>query len=408
MPSAEALLFDPERGCEFDPFQAVRLLELLANDRPAAAGGWREVEAAARYRANVSMAFPPSLIAQVVPPDGWAADPPDLRPGAAEVRGRYARRDVPQVVLNFFGLFGPQGALPLTYTQAVCELDRHGCLDAVRQREAGSFRKASTRTALRDWLDLFNHRLTALLYRGWAKYRLAVGYQRAVWRDGGRDRPPDRVTEVLFSLAGLGPRPLRGRLRVDAPAGGEPLVRVPDAGLLRYVAAFARRRPGAHELAAMVADFFAVPARVEQMTGQWLTLPADAQTRLTDRGTATLGVNAVAGERVWDVGSKFRVRLGPLGYTAFVGFLPDPTPVPERKGAHLLSQLARLYVGPEYDFEIQLVLRKEEVPPPVLCEVPDGELGTRLGWNVWLRGEDGPAADADDLRFDAVCDPRLG
>ena len=84
-------LYDPERACEFDPFQAVRLLELLANDPPA--GGWREAEAAVRFRANVSLSFPPSLVAQILPPAAAAPDPADMRPVAAAVRwARETRR----------------------------------------------------------------------------------------------------------------------------------------------------------------------------------------------------------------------------------------------------------------------------------------------------------------------------
>src|SRR5436309_2281282 len=135
--SIEEQLFDPELACGFDPFQAVRLLELLANEPPSAA--WREVEAAVRFRANVSLAFPPSLLAQVIPPESAPPDPPDLRPAAAALRGRYDRAGVPVLVLNFFGLFGPQGALPLPYTRTLCELDTDRAV-----------RKTSTRTALRD------------------------------------------------------------------------------------------------------------------------------------------------------------------------------------------------------------------------------------------------------------------
>lgn len=412
MPSVVDLLFHPERACEFDPFQAVRLLELLANDTPGPAGGWRDIEAAARYRGNVTMAFPPSLVAQILPPTAGPPDLPNMTRTAERIRGRYDRLDVPTVVVNFFGLFGPNGALPLTYTQAVCELDFNGCLEAVRRDNPGSYRNSSTRYALRDWLDIFNHRLTALLFRAWQKYRMPVGFLRSAWRHRGAParRPPDKVTRVLFNVVGLGTPPLRDRLRVEPPGaepGVPPLARVDDLALLHYATAFARRRPGAHELAAILEHYFAVPARVDPLTGQWLVLPRDAQTKLADGANAQLGVNAVAGEQIWDAGSKFRVRLGPLDYRQFVAFLPDPTPVPERKGAHLLSQITRLYVGPEFDFEIQLVLRKEEVPPPELWDVPEGELGTRLGWNLWLRGEDGLPADADDLRFDAVCEPVL-
>jgi type VI secretion system protein ImpH len=62
--------------------------------------------------------------------------------------------------------------------------------------------------------------------------------------------------------------------------------------------------------------------------------------------------------------------------------------------------MIRLYVGPEFDFEVQIVLRGSEVPE---CELKEGDretLGPRLGWNTWL-GCDGPRADADDAFFAA-------
>ena len=48
-----------------------------------------------------------------------------------------------------------------------------------------------------------------------------------------------------------------------------------------------------------------------------------------------------------------------------------------------LCDLARLYVGPALDFDIQPVLRKEEVPQASLGQPRAG--GSRLGWNTWLR-----------------------
>lgn len=401
-------LYDPERCCEFDPFQAIGVLELVAND--AAVRGtqvaWKEVETAMRFRANVSLAFPPSLIAQVIPPKGGPPDPAEYAKAAAErIRARYARDDGPTVVLNFFGLFGPQGALPLTYTQTICELDS---LFAVRN--------LSTRTAFRDWLDIFNDRMTALLYRAWQKYRMPVGYLRSAWR-----RPPtlatthsDRVTQAIFCLVGMGTTPLRNRLRVLGPGaveerriggmGCEPLVRLEDRALLAYAGAFARRRAGAHELRAILADHFDLPVHVQTLTGQWLDLPKSAQTRLDEGESAgRLGVNAVAGEKIWDAGSKFRLRIGPLLYRDFVGYLPDPTPIPERKSIHLLSQLTRLYVGAELDFEIQLVLHHFEVPDCLIQDVEEGGLGLRLGWNTWLKSDTMPE-EVDDVRFDAPCD----
>ena len=49
-------------------------------------------------------------------------------------------------------------------------------------------------------------------------------------------------------------------------------------------------------------------------------------------------------------------------------------------------QLTRLYLGPELDFDVQLVLRAREVP---WCRLaPSGADGPRLGWNTWVRSED--------------------
>lgn len=407
-PTPRDLLFDPEGCCEFEPFQAISILELMANDLPVRGTTqvWKEIESAIRFRANVSLAFPPSLIAQIIPPVDGPPDPKQYQSSNAErIRGQYERDSVPMLVVNFFGLFGPQGALPITYTQTLCELDTHS-----------QTRNSSTRTALRDWLDIFNDRMMALLYHAWQKYRMPVGYLRSAWR-----RPPtlpmqtpDRITQALFNIIGLGTPALRNRLRVLGPGaaeecrvgglGCEPLVRIEDRAILAYAGAFARRRAGAHELRTILADYFDLPIEVQTLTGQWLDLPLSAQTKLEEgENSGRLGVNTVAGEKIWDSGSKFRLRIGPLLYRDFVGYLPDPTPIPERKTIYLLSQLTRLYVGAELDFEIQLVLHNFEVPDCLIQDVEEGGLGLRLGWNTWLKSESMPE-EVDDVRFDAPCD----
>jgi type VI secretion system protein ImpH len=279
--------------------------------------------------------------------------------------------------------------------------------------------RGAERTALRDWLDLFNHRMIAQFFRAWEKYRFPVPYYRfAVSRRateaGGVEvashgPDPDAFTRSLFSLIGLGTPAHRGRLHVDAPpadafAAPRPQARVDDLALLHYAGLFAHKPRNAVGLQAIVRDYFDLPGRVEQFTGQWLYLEPASQSRLPDESggvNCELGVNAVAGERVWDVVSKFRVRLGPLRYRQFVEFLPDPAPIPERKGIFLLSQLVRLYVGIELDFEVQLALRGDEVPDLVLQDAGEGDLGARLGWNTWMPGERMPET-VDDAVFDAV------
>jgi type VI secretion system protein ImpH len=323
---------------------------------------------------------------------------------------------VPTVTVNFLGITGPQGALPTHYTQLLLRIAREG--------------RGAERTALRDWLDLFNHRLVALYFRAWEKYRFPVPFLRyAIGRSGPRrrssvtpvgknecvlfldterERDPDAFTQTLFNLIGLGTPSLRRRLHVDAPAvdrnsSPRPLARIDDLALLHYAGLFAHKPRNAVGLEAIVREYFGLPGRVIQFTGQWLYLEPASQSRLPEGDIAVnceLGVNAVAGERVWDVVSKFRIRLGPLHYSEFVEFLPDPAPLSARKGIFLLSQLVRLYVGMELDFEVQLALRGDEVPDLVLADGGEDGLGVRLGWNTWMPGAWMPET-VDDAVFDA-------
>jgi type VI secretion system protein ImpH len=238
--------------------------------------------------------------------------------------------------------------------------------------------------ALRDWFDLFNHRFLSHFYRAWEKYRFYIPYERREY-----DLPePDPFTRGLFSMIGLGMPSLRRRLRVShqlAPHQEHVLARIEDLGLLRFSGFLARRPRNAASLQVMLAEYLRVPVHVLQFQGQWLRLEPDGQSSLGQRGlNNAMGVNALIGDRVWDVQSKIRVRLGPLTYAQFVEFLPDRAPAPQRKALFLLAHLVRLYVGPEIDIEVQLILRAGEVP---VCRMGKGQapIGSRIGWNSWSR-----------------------
>jgi len=187
----------------------------------------------------------------------------------------------------------------------------------------------------------------------------------------------------LYCLVGLGPTALRRRSRYD------------DEALLYYAGLFAQRPPSAVSLEMIVADYFAVPAAVRQFQGQWLILSLEDRSLLPTprdlRGQNNqLGGNVVIGERVWDVQSKFRVRLGPLDYAQFRHFVPNGKALPT------LGQLVRTYVGPQWDFDVQPVLRAAQVP---WCRLGgDGQDPSRLGWNTWVRNRP-LKRDADDAVF---------
>jgi type VI secretion system protein ImpH len=367
-PTVETRLYG--EGYNFDFFQAVRLLERLdPARRPVGHGGPPHAEAV-RFRARVSLAFPPSAI--------YGLDRPT------------AELPVPVMVEAFMGLTGPNGVLPRHYTEMLYRLERE---------------RRPDRNALRDWLDIFNHRFVSLFYRAWEKYRFYLPYERGA----ATSAEPDAFTMALYSLVGHGLTPLRRRLIVTvgavhgraaaahAPSRDRVVARVEDLSLLAYSGHLAHRPRNAWGLEAILCDYFRQDVRVHQFQGQWLILEPAIQTRLgDDRGHANnrLGFTAVAGERVWDIQTKFRIQIGPLDYDAFLEFLPDFAPVEARKAFFLLVHLVRLYVGLELDFDIQLVLKGDRVPECRLGEDPT--VGARLGWNTWVRSQafEGDAFDA--------------
>ncbi len=141
------------------------------------------------------------------------------------------------------------------------------------------------------------------------------------------------------------------------------VARIEDLVLLHFSGTLGHRPRCAAALEAMLQDYFQVATRIDQFQGQWLQLEPSSRTRLNgEQGNNQLGVSAVAGDRVWDRQSKFRVRLGPMTYDQFTEFLPDRDPVTERKTFFLLVHLIRLYAEPTLDFDVQLVLKAEEVP----------------------------------------------
>jgi type VI secretion system protein ImpH len=390
-----------EHPYEFDFFQAVQILERADSGRIAIGLQGPPDREAVRLRSLASLNFPPSSI--------YALEKGIAIPGRPMAP--------PAMTVAFGGLFGPDGALPTHYTQAIIRLLERG--------------RGDEKTSLRDWLDLFNHRLIALFYRSWEKYRCTVPfvrYMRArMLAEGGlpgaantmqvsialqaKRTEPDPFTLSLYNLVGLGPPALRNRVQVAVRLATQPgdfhdevidkqrLTNVDDLAILYYAGLFAQRPRNARSLAAIVSDLFDLPVQVQQFSGQWLDVPPEQQSSLVEGGNNELGLNVVAGERVWDVVSSFRLRIGPLDLSTYQELMPDRAPRPRRKSFFLLCQIIRLYVGPEFDFEIQLVLKGQQVPECELVEGGRDVLGPRLGWNTWIT--DGPMDHAEDAYFAA-------
>lgn len=303
----------------FNFFQAVRLLERLLTHRSPVGRFAHPSREILRFGANSVTSFPASQIQSIL----W------------ETQG------APFMVVNFMGLTGPSGVLPLYYSELI--------RDRLRAKD----------TTMLAFFDLFNHRMISLFYQAWEKYRFTVAYER-----GERDR----FSHHLLDLIGLGTRGLQNRQAIA------------DDSLLFYGGLFSLHSRSAVSLQNVLEDFFDIPAVVEQFTGAWRPVTPTDQCEL-DAGltiSERLGVGTVVGDEIWDQQSSARIRLGPLTFAQYLDFLP------EGSAWSPLQAITRFFTGDEIDFEIQLVLKREDVPG---CQLTTGtqDEPPRLGWSTWVR-----------------------
>ncbi len=300
--------------------------------------------------------------------------------------------------MAFLGLTGPLGVLPQPYSELVQKADR------ARNRAVSAF------------LDLFNHRLGTLFVRAGEKYRLGLLLQHAA-STAPRGAPPpsagaDPGSRAMLALAGYGTPHLRGRMAV------------PDDVVLFYAGLFAHRQRPPAALRSMLCDFLGMDVRVEPFSGRWVPVAATEQSRLPRAGEAprfvSLGVDAVAGGRIWDVQGAFRVVVGPVDDAGMRALMPDG-PVLRR-----LVDLVRAYAGLDLEFDVQVILRADCVPDLVMPGPPEPHAAApgphaatpgprpavpgphaavappRLGWNTWAKSLPALADKAD-----IILDPNI-
>jgi type VI secretion system protein ImpH len=258
---------------------------------------------------------------------------------ASEIHQLVERKGAPpEMTVNFMGLTGPMGVLPQTYSELIIE--------RLRAKDTG----------LAAFLDIFNHRAVSLFYRAWKRSRPALSYG---------DAARDRLTQYLLDLLGLGTTGLRDRQEAE------------DEALIHYLSLTAMHARSAVALEQIVGDYFEVPVAVEQFTGAWYGLEEVAQCAIGGQENVSrqLGLGAVAGDAIWDRQSRVRLRIGPLTKKRYDGFLPGGS------ANRQLRAITRFFTNDCLDFEVQLVLRREEAPAIRLGL--DERQPARLGWDSW-------------------------
>jgi type VI secretion system protein ImpH len=336
-PGADPLRAIGERPWNYGFYAALRRVEAHWRDKPRLGTARRPVDEPVRLGQAPDLSFAPSSLHAVRPADAYGP---------------------PRIEVRFFGLFGPNGPLPLHLTEHARERLLHHADDTFSR-----------------FADLFHHRLLLLFYRAWAQGQPTTSL----------DRPgDDRFGAFVGSLAGVGTAAYRGR--DDAPHHAK----------LHFAGLLARQVRNADGLASLLSGYLRRRVVVEPYVGTWLALPDSERTGIgragvLGGGAAALGRNTVLGRTVWDRQHHFRLHVGPLDGPAFDSLLPGGSALPA------VVALVEQYVGLELGWDLRLRLQAAAVQP-----TRPGRHG-RLGWTSWL----GQADRRQDAELTLVPGPAM-
>ena len=311
-------------------FQALRIIEAQHAARPRLGQSRRSAQDPVRLGQEAELAFPTSTIAD------FAAD----KQGQMRLTNRS------------FGLFGPQGPLPLHLTEFARDRRRN-------ERD----------TTFIAFADMLTHRLMSLFYRVWAAGQPAPSF----------DRPEqDTFERRVAALSGYNAKGLYGRDEM------------PDMAKRHFAGHLASGTKTAEGLVSILSAFFSAPVHLQQFVGCWLDLEPDDRWELgkpAALGQASgLGRSTSIGSRVWSRTSKFRILVGPLSLPDYKRLLPG------QGSLERLEAIVRNFVGDALDWDVNLILRAADVPRVAL-----GGVNAALGHTSWVGLRRDAGHDADDL-----------
>ncbi len=305
-------------GHRFSFFRAVHLLELCHPDAVPIGTGGPARDEVVRLRPDPSFVVPRSTIARI----------DEVRDGDASTR-RFL------ITQNLMGLYGIRSPIPEVYGEEILQ-------------------RTLERDPVRDFLDLFHHRVLSLLYRSWARSRAHVTFRPAAI---------DALTRIVFSMAGLGEETVR------QAAGMAPL------GLLRYTVFLSRPAKTAEGLEGVLSDSLeGARVRVEPYRLRTVAVPEDQRVRL---GVACcrLGEDFTLGERIADRAGRFRLHVGPLERRPFLALAPGGA------ARATVGALLRLCLLDDLEHDTVLGILAHAKPA---FNLEGREDGPSLGIDTWL------------------------
>lgn len=299
---------------EFEFSQAVRILEALKPGCDPFGETENPGNEAMQVKSRLTLSVSSSDLYSLKPPQGF-----DNRP---------------ILTVNFLGIAGIQGPLPMPYTEMI--------LDRLRHKDTSS----------RDFLDIFNHRLVGMWYRIQKKFVLGID----------QISPEATVAGKTFlDLLGLNSHYLRHKLKVT------------DRSLLGFTPLFWQRNRSTAGLHQLLKNYFKTEIRIEEFQGKWRKAISEDWSLIGQTGQYNaLGKTAVLGKKSWDQTAGIKIFLKELKWKDYLTHLPG------QHGHATISSLTQFYAGVEKTFTFWAAVNQKEIPPSIL------KAGFRLGQTTWI------------------------
>jgi len=309
------------KGHTFDFYRAVYLLEHMHKNRHSLGTTPEPEKEAIQIKSAIRLDFPATDIHEII----------------RKVDNASARY---QMSVNFMGLAGATGPLPLPYTELI--------LDRVKKND----------TAFRDFLDIFNHRILSLLYKAAKIFRPFLSSESPV---------KTNLARYLFSIAGIDPVNLQHLTHIDKRL------------VLAYASIFAQPSKNIFNLEQLLSNFFNIKVSIKQFCGNWVNLSED---QLTSLGypfakNNKLGHDSVLGDKAFSRQNKIEIVIGPLSFDNYCKFLPSGQSFTK------LKNIAQYYLGELIVFDVTLLISTGDISQ--MCF--GNKSSMKLGYTTWLVSE---------------------
>lgn len=302
----------------FSFFQAVHIAELESGRDEIIGRVGPVAEEPVRFRGQFGLGFPSSEIGAV-----------RLDPATGD-EGAWRKVEMEATLL---GLYGSVSPLPSDVTEMIIQQDDSG--------------------TMRDFLDIFNHRLVSLLYRVWRKARVDL------------ERSADLTDQFSFAvrcLAGLGHNDIEDQI---------------DKGSLlhdlRHIVGWTR---SAADLETVLTGQFPDGVwRVEEFVPREMMIAPEFQWRLGMAPPAELGEDIVLGDRMQDITGRIKLWVRAGSWAHYCDLLPN--------GAifDTVQQVVRRLLRDPLDVLLIPYLRVEDLQP---ARLDANGAGSQMGLNSWL------------------------